>query len=176
MAQMTPREARNIVLTGFMGTGKSDVGPVLAAALGWTFVDTDEVIVAGHGSIAEIFRTDGEAAFRAIERDLAQQLSEGSEQVIAVGGGMLLDPASRGWLTSNAEVVCLTAAPEVIVARVVADGVSSRPLLDVADPVAKVAELLAERTSHYEQFVQVATDNRNVDEVVADIVSLLGLA
>ena len=82
----------NIIITGFMGTGKTTVGKRLAAALGYDFVDTDELIVARTGqTIEEIFKEKGEAAFREMEAAIARELSEKEGTVIATGGGTMLD-------------------------------------------------------------------------------------
>src|SRR6187399_1176730 len=98
---MTTADGRNIVLTGFMGTGKTTVGRLLAARLGYEFVDTDEAIVERHGEIADIFRTRGEEAFRQIERQLAAELASRERLVISTGGRMMLDPDNVAALGRN---------------------------------------------------------------------------
>jgi shikimate kinase len=82
---------RNVVLTGFMGTGKTTVGRLLAERLGYGFVDTDALIVARHGPIAEIFAGRGEGEFRRLEAEVAAELADRTGLVIATGGRMLLD-------------------------------------------------------------------------------------
>ncbi|NDH77107.1 MAG: hypothetical protein EBY52_10315, partial [Actinobacteria bacterium] len=84
----------NIVLTGFMGSGKSSVGSALAALLGRRFIDTDAVIVERHGPIPTIFAEHGEATFRMHERELADELADETALVVSTGGGMLIDPAN----------------------------------------------------------------------------------
>ena len=87
---------RRIVLTGFMGSGKSTVGPLLAARLGWRFVDVDEVIEGEAGTkITELFARDGEAAFREREREAIARLVEGEKMVLALGGGVIETDANR---------------------------------------------------------------------------------
>ena len=87
---------RRIVLTGFMGSGKSTVGPLLAKRLGWKFVDADDVIVEDAGcSIPEIFRRDGEGAFRQRERATIARLAQTENLVLALGGGAIEDPSTR---------------------------------------------------------------------------------
>ena len=94
---------RRIVLTGFMGSGKSTVGPLLAERLGWMFVDADDVIAAEAGcSIAEIFAKDGEAAFRMREHATIKRLAEGGDLVLALGGGAIEMEATRGLLLAEA--------------------------------------------------------------------------
>lgn len=106
---------RNIILTGFMGTGKSTTGKIVAKRLGWIFVDTDALIVqrAGH-PIPVIFREHGEAAFRAMEGEVGRELAAGQAQVIATGGGMLIDTALRDDMANGNLLICLTASERVI--------------------------------------------------------------
>ncbi len=167
--------AVNVVLTGFMGTGKSTVGRLLARRLGYEFVDTDHVIESRHGPIGEIFATEGESAFRAIERAVAAELGERTGLVIATGGRLLLDPANETALLATGRAFCLVAPPDEIVARVVDDqGRIGRPLLDVEDPASRVRELLAERAAGYGRFEAVETSGRSPGDVVDDIVARLG--
>src|SRR3970040_282740 len=97
----------NLVLTGFMGTGKTTVGHALAVKLGMEFVDTDELIEARHGPIARIFAEQGEAEFRAIERTVARELGQRTGLVIATGGRMILDPENFQSLSKNGRIFCL---------------------------------------------------------------------
>jgi 3-dehydroquinate synthase len=122
-----PSEPRNVVLTGFMGTGKSTVARLLAEALGRPCVDTDELIAARAGkSIPTIFEQLGEAAFRALEADVCAELAAQSGLVVATGGGMLVSPENRAVLLRSAVVICLDAAPETIAQRLQSEG--GRPL------------------------------------------------
>lgn len=139
---------RNIVLTGFMGTGKTTVGRQVAQRLGRTFVDLDDVIVQRAGkTIPEIFDQDGETVFRGHESTVCSELGHPAGLVIATGGGAILDPANRDALMAGGEVICLDADPSVIVARLA--GGNGRPLLGVMDPQARVADLLAQRRAVY---------------------------
>ena len=122
----------NVVLTGFMGTGKTTVGRLLAELLGYEFVDTDEVIEQRYGPIETIFRERGESAFRTIEREVAAELAGADRRVISTGGGMMLDPVIAESLGAGARVFCLVASPDTIVARVL-NG-PDRPLLAGPDP------------------------------------------
>src|SRR5262245_28356809 len=135
----------NVVLTGFMGTGKTTVGRLLADLLGYEFVDTDELIERRYGPIETIFRDRGEEEFRAIERNLAAELAGRDGLVISTGGRMMLDPSIASTLGAGSRVFCLVASPETIAARVL-DG-PARPLLAGPDPLARIRELLAERAS-----------------------------
>ncbi|MBN1966226.1 MAG: shikimate kinase [Anaerolineae bacterium] len=138
----------NLVLTGFMGTGKSTVGRLVAEALERPFVDMDAVIEQRAGrTIPRIFAEQGEAAFRRVERALCRELAARGGQVIATGGGALVDDENRALLIASGLVICLTAAPEALIARLQEE--SDRPLLAVPDPVARLRELLAVRAEAY---------------------------
>lgn len=160
---------RNVVLTGFMGTGKSTVGRLLAEQLGYEFVDTDAIITERHGPIPQIFATDGEAAFRGYERAVAAELADRESLVIATGGRLLLDPRNAEVLGATGTVICLTATLDTILARVTGDGVDERPLLAGDDVEQQIAALLDERAEGYAQFIQVATDGRAPEDVVAEL-------
>jgi shikimate kinase len=164
---------RNVILTGFMATGKSSVGRLLAGRLGYEWVDTDAVIEARHGPIPEIFSGRGEETFRAAERDLAVELAERDGLVISTGGRMMLDPPSAEALGRGSRVFCLTAAPHEVLRRVRAQHGPKRPLLDGENPAGRIEVLLAERTAAYAQFEQVPTDGRTPKDVVDDVLSRL---
>ena len=161
--------AGNVVLTGFMGTGKTTVGRALADLLGFDFVDTDQVIEADHGPIPIIFAEQGEAAFRTIESRVADDLARRSGLVIATGGRLMLDPDNASTLEASGLVFCLTAPVGVILDRVLGDGTAHRPLLDDDDPGGSITELLSERRAAYERFEQVDTEDRSPAEIAADI-------
>lgn len=164
----------NVVLTGFMGTGKTTVGRLLAARLGYELVDTDAVIVERFGPIADIFASSGEEEFRRIEREVAADLATLDRLVISTGGRLLLDPVNADVLGGTGRVFCLTASVDTILARVAPDGVAvGRPLLAGADARERVTALLSERAAGYAQFEQVVTDGRSPHEVVDDIVARL---
>lgn len=161
----------NIVLTGFMGTGKSTVGRQLALRTGRTFVDVDDEIAAAHGSIPEIFEAMGEAEFRRLEREAVRAIAARRNLVVATGGGTMLDDDNVVAFL-GAEIFALAATPEEIVERVTADGRENRPLLAGADdPLAKVERLLDERHGAYERFTTIDTTNTSVDAVVDAIIS-----
>lgn len=161
-----------MVLTGFMGTGKTTVGRLLADRLGYEFVDTDGIIERRHGPIPAIFAERGEETFRAIERQVAAELGERQGLVISTGGRMLLDPVNERALSANGDVFCLAASVDEIwrrVGRTCAD----RPLLAGADPRQRIVELLAERQAGYAEFRQVTTDGRQPAMIAAEIAGLL---
>lgn len=161
----TPND-RSIVITGFMGTGKTTVGTILARQLARPFVDTDVEIVKRAGKpIPAIFAEDGEPVFRQYERDLVAELAEKRGLVIATGGGMLVNPENRDRLLQTALVVCLDASAEVIGARLSRD--SGRPL------AANWAELLEKRRAAYAAIpLHVNTANCTPEQVAERIIRL----
>lgn len=165
--------APRIVLVGLPGSGKSTVGPLVAAALGWSFVDLDDEIVRAAGrSISEIFATEGEAGFRAWERAATVSLRDLGPLVLAPGGGWMLSLANREALGSETEIVYLDVSPEVAATRM-GGAASARPLLAGADPVVRLRELLVQRESAYLQANHtVSVDLESADEIAALIVAL----
>src|SRR5579859_3626137 len=142
----------NIVLTGFMGTGKTTIGRLVAEKLGWRFVDTDHLIEARAGkSIAAIFFSQGEPAFRALESEICAEVSTMRRMVIATGGGVWMAPVNREKLSASGLVICLRAPLEQIEARLSSD--SARPLLgnphDEAERRQRMTELLNARAEVY---------------------------
>ena len=164
---------RSVVLTGFMGTGKTTVGRILADRLGYGFVDTDEVIESRAGPIPEIFERDGEEAFREMERSVARELAGRTGLVVATGGRMMLDPECAACLERDADVICLTADPDTIIERI--GDTAPRPLLAGPNAPERVRELLAERAEGYGRFASVDTEGRRAEEVAAAVMSRLGL-
>lgn len=160
-----PRQIHNLALIGFMGTGKSSVGRLCAAALRYDLVDTDHLIEQRAGkSIAEIFAQEGEAKFRELEAQLVAEMAGWRKKVISTGGGLGANEAHLADLKQHALVVCLWSTPEAIWQRVRHQ--AHRPLLQGPDPQAKIRELLAARAPFYKQAdVLVGTDRRDVREV-----------
>ena len=166
-----PRD--NIILTGFMGTGKTTVGRLLAARLGRDFVDSDDLIVARAGKpVADIFRDEGEERFRAWEADAAAELAGRRGLVIATGGRLMLDAANAAALGATGPVFCLSASVGEILARVAAGG-AARPLLAGDDAAARVAALQRQRAVGYARFRPVDTDGRSPAAVADDIAAAL---
>ncbi|MEM4390102.1 MAG: shikimate kinase [Candidatus Micrarchaeia archaeon] len=161
----------NITLVGFMGTGKSSVGRLLAKRLGMRFVDTDAIIEKETGaSISEIFAKHGEQKFRDIERDVVRRVALEDNLVISAGGGVVLRKENIDDLKRNGPVICLTATPEEIWARVKKS--SHRPLLMVSDPLARIRELLAAREPAYALAdAQVETTGISIAEVAEKVMA-----
>lgn len=159
----------NIVLCGFMGCGKSTVGKALAQQLGFQFVDMDAYIEEKTGkTVSAIFAEDGEPAFRKMEADACRDLSRQTGQVIATGGGALLQPGNREALEAGGVIVLIEVTAETVLARLMDDG--TRPLLAVDDKETAVRELMAKRLPTYRKAARVAVDgNRPAGTVAAEI-------
>jgi shikimate kinase len=166
-----------LVLTGFMATGKSAVGRRVAAILGREFIDTDHLIVARTGKpIAEIFSEQGEARFRALERQVIEELADRpSPAVISTGGGSLVDDHNYETLAKVATIVCLTARPAVI-ARRVGGSSNLRPKLAEAQlPLEEaIVELMARRAAAYSRIgLTIDTSDLTIDEVADAVLTAI---
>ncbi len=152
----------NIVLVGFMGSGKSSIGKHVARMLRFQFVDTDALIVERSGlPIAQIFALHGEAHFRDLETNVLESCGMFSRSVLATGGGVVLRESNRTLLRELGFVVQLTASEETIYERVSRN--QKRPLLHTADPRATVREMLAARQALYDAAAQFTVDTTRLD-------------
>ncbi len=163
----------NIVLVGFMATGKSTVGRALAQRLAFSVVDTDDMIEAKAGKpISQIFADAGEAAFRELEAAAAREAVSLSRHVIITGGGIVLRQANMEALKQAGPVFCLTASAEEILRRT--QGTTHRPLLQTADPLVTIRELLHVRAPFYAAADHtIETTGVPLDAVVARILEIL---
>ena len=165
-----------VILTGFMATGKTEVGRRLARRLGRPFVDLDGLVEARAGkSVAEIFSAEGEGRFRELERAAVKEACGVADALIATGGGTLVDPDNRRRLAAAGPIVCLSAPPEEILRRV--GDAASRPLLANGNGqgarLERVRALLAERAPVY-ALATHAVDTAGLDvDAVVDRVRLL---
>ncbi|MFH5182991.1 shikimate kinase [Paenibacillus sp. TAB 01] len=162
----------NIVLIGFMGTGKSTVGRMLSERLGWTFTDTDILIERQQGTtISEIFRLHGEAAFRKIESETIEAVLQGERQVVSTGGGAVLAEQNRRNMLEGGLVVALSATAETIIERVSQD--QTRPL--VQGDVSERVHTLLETRKHAYDFAELRIDTSelSVEQIVQKIVDAL---
>ncbi len=159
----------NIILVGFMATGKSHVGRIISRLTGRRMTDLDEEIVRrARKPIHQIFTDEGEIVFRAMERHAALTLCEGGNKVIAAGGGAFAQELTRQVLLENGIVFCLTATAETIHYRITrgSPNAAVRPMLGGGDPLERIRELLEERAPAYAQaHYAVATDDRTPEEV-----------
>jgi shikimate kinase len=165
---------KNIILTGFMGTGKSSIGTKLAERLNREFVDMDREIEKLTGmTISQLFRRYGEVRFRSEEKLMAKKLAGKRELVVATGGGVVLDQENIQVLRENGIVVCLVADPEEIFQRV-SRKKGTRPLLKKNLTVDDIIAMLEERKPFYENADYVVeTSGRSIDSVVDDIINRL---
>ncbi len=164
----------NIFLVGLMGSGKTTLGRALAKRLNKRFVDADHEIEARTGaSIPLIFEIEGEASFRQREADVIRDLTEQQGIVLATGGGAVLNETSRRLLKERGIVVYLRASVSSILQRTSHD--RNRPLLQTADPKARIEELSVQRAPLYEEVAHiiVETGRPNVQSVVQNILAQL---
>lgn len=160
---------KNIVIAGFMGTGKTVVAKALSKRLNMKYVATDDLIEEREKTpISEIFSKKGENYFREAEKDVVRDVSLMEDVVIDAGGGVVIHPENVGNLKKKGVIVCLWAEPEVILERT--KKYSHRPLLDVTDPLRKIKGLLEFRKPFYERADHhIHTSHMPVDKVVDEI-------
>ena len=152
----------NIALIGFMGAGKTAVGKALAGKLNRQFVELDSLIEQRAGKpIPEIFRQEGEIAFRELEIEVTKEISNKKNLVIACGGGVVLNKINIDRLRKESRIVYLTAPPKVILKRV--SGGEGRPLLNVPNKTLEIQELLRFRKPFYERAADIKVDTSKLD-------------
>lgn len=162
-----------IILTGFMGTGKSTVGRILASRLGYSFVDTDNCIVEREGCpITDIFARKGETYFREVEREVLACVLKQNQQVISTGGGAVISSDNRRTMRRSGSVVNLTATPESILGRLEQE--AERPLLKGVKNIEYIEKMLSERERYYaDSDIRIDTSGKNVEDVVLEIMLFL---
>lgn len=163
----------NIILTGFMGTGKTLVGKKLAKGLKMSYLDTDELIEnRERAKIPQIFQEKGEDYFRKVETKIIKEVSSVDRCVISTGGGAILKKENLVALKRKGVIICLSANPKVILKRTRKS--QNRPLLKSRDPKSAVEDLLSQRRSFYEKAdFEVDTSELTTSEVVERIVDFL---
>lgn len=166
---------KNIVITGFMATGKSSTGQLLAKRLNRPFIDMDDALVAHFGKpIREVFAEQGEAVFRQVEAELCEELAKRQGCVISTGGGALVNPQNRERFAASGTLLCLTATPDEILRRVADTG--ERPLLNTAqdEQAERIRALLRERRPAYGAIAhQIDTTGLAAAEVVELVLAVL---
>ena len=162
---------RNIVLVGFMGSGKSTLGRLLQKELGWPLLSTDEYIEEQEGrKIAQVFKDSGESHFRSLEHKAVEEITKGEKAVIIdCGGGVVLNPDNMKLLKKTGTLIYLSCDPDVIYERIHMQ--PKRPLLDVPDPKAKIAMLLKERSPMYKQAdITIDTSDGDMARVAQEVI------
>jgi 3-dehydroquinate synthase len=174
---MGEKPGGNIILTGFSYTGKTKVGVEVARKLGWKFVDVDDEIVRISGkSVAEMFTHDGEARFRELESKVLERVCQGTNLVIATGGGAIMYAANREMMMESGVVICLEAKPATIYQRLVKDAEADktqvvRPLLAGPEPLKRIEWLKEFRQPYYALADwTVHTDNLTVEEAAEEVI------
>jgi shikimate kinase len=162
---------RNIVLVGFMGTGKTTIGRMLAKQMNWSFVDTDATIEQEQGvAVARLFETEGEPQFRRIETETLKRVLTASQQVIATGGGAVLAQENCNAMLQDGYVVALTADYTTIIRRVSGD--QARPLLK-GDLTERVTSLLDQRKNAYDfADLKLDTSKQSVEQIIESILNI----
>lgn len=178
LLEMEVLGASNIILEGFMGSGKTTVSEILSDKLDLELLDTDQAIEEAEGrSINEIFAADGEAAFRSMETDLVNMVvSEHLNQmVVSLGGGLPLREENRQLLKKAGKIVYLRTRPETVYERLKGD--DTRPLLKTEDPQKRIRELLEERSDKYETLADIIidTDGKDASDIANEIIAAIGL-
>jgi shikimate kinase len=164
---------KNIYLVGFMGTGKTTVGKILAAKLDREFVEMDAVIESRQGSaITDIFANKGEIYFRRLESELLKELSVRENLVISCGGGLICNRGNLKLLKDSGIVVALSASVSITYERT--KKYTCRPILNVENPRERIEELLKERAPYYAQaHHMIDTDNASAEKIADKIISFL---
>ncbi len=163
----------NLVLVGFMGSGKSEVGCSLAESLNMELIDTDDIVASRAGaSIARIFEQEGEAVFRALEREAVAEAAAGSARIIACGGGVVLDARNVELLRSSGMVFYLEIGEEEAERRTA--GNESRPLLNVGDREGEIRRLLEKRRPLYESAAhhRINVNGKSIQDIAQEILDL----
>lgn len=165
---------RNIILVGFMGTGKSAVGRELHRLTGFRLVDVDAEVERAEGmSISDIFDSRGEGAFRDAEAREILRITEGKGQIISTGGGAVLRQDNMDALLRSGVVVCLAASAGTIYKRTKRN--KERPLLQVEDPRGRIEEMLAERLPYYKKAdVTINTEGKSPYEIATELLEAVG--
>ena len=175
---MQSDQVRNIILVGFMASGKSSVSRALFRRCGWPRIDADDEIVSRAGKpIADIFRDSGEDAFRELERSVVSDICGERGRIIATGGGSFIDDENRQTMLDGGTVFYLSASPETIHRRVTRGNPNApaRPVLGDGNPLERIKELLAQRRPAYSQAHHaVETDGLTPDQVAEAILKICG--
>jgi shikimate kinase len=160
----------NVSFIGFMGSGKTTIGQVVAANLGYDFVDMDHYIEEKAGkTISKIFEETGEPYFRELEKEALRELIQRENTVISTGGGVVIDEANRKLLNEHTFVVYLSAKPQNIYYRI--KNGTARPLLNTEKPLKKIKKMMHQREKYYKEHdICVVTDDLHVGAIVEEVI------
>jgi len=165
----------NIYIVGFMGCGKSTIARGVSQVTGREFIDMDEVIEVEAGqAIVDIFKNQGEGAFRQMERALLLRLAIKDNLIVSCGGGLICNQENIATLKESGTVICLKSTPETIFERT--KKFEHRPLLNVENPIEKIRQLLVERSVYYEQSdYLIDNNNQSLESVISSIVTIINI-
>jgi len=168
----------SIALIGFMATGKTTIGQVLAFHLGdkYRFIETDQLIIEDAGKpIPEIFAQDGEIKFREYEIAACKKVSKMRHKIVSCGGGVVLNKINIDYLKQNCLIVLLTATAEEIYKRAMEDGKETRPVINKDDPKAEIQKVLNFRKPFYEAAAEITIDttSKNVEDITHEIIDYM---
>ena len=163
-----PKDYKNVILTGMMGSGKTTVGRELAAVLSYSFIDLDEIIEKKFGKISDIFAQKGEEYFREAETQELKNLKEKEKFVLSTGGGIILKDENIEILKKIGQVFYLSAKSETIYERI--KNQNHRPLLNTENPKKSIEEILNKRLEQYEKSGEkIITDSKSAKEIAGEI-------
>ena|SRR5579885_1332786 len=166
-------EHKRVILTGFMGTGKTAVGELLAKKLKFEFLDTDLMVEQEVGkTITEIFEKEGEPVFRHYEKQMVKKALESENVVVSTGGGAIVDPDNLKLMKERGFIIGLSASPEAILQRV--SNMDTRPMLRSKDQLKRIESLLSRRSPYYRQADKIVdTTMKRIDQTVEEILKAL---
>jgi len=166
----------NITLIGFMGTGKTSIGRLLAQKMMLNFIDVDELIENQIGKPISMIFEDGEKKFRELERKKIKSLMKKKNCVISCGGGIILNNDNMEILQQISEIILLEGSKETILRHIMSDGKEKRPLLNQEDPLNEIENILRIRKPLYDKFAsfRIIIDHKSIDEIVNEIIKILG--
>lgn len=167
---------KNIVLVGFMGTGKTAVAKEIARKLGMQFINTDDIIEKKAGMpIDDIFTRKGESCFRQLEREVMMEVSASNYSVIDTGGGAVINELNVRDMKMEGILFCLNATVDEIFKRI--GNETHRPLLNVSDPIEQINYLLKKRMLYYKRAdYQIDTTGRSVKDIAEEIMDIYSKA
>ena len=166
----------NITLIGFMGTGKTSIGKLLAERMMRNFIDVDDLIEKQIGKPISMIFEDGEKNFREMEREKIKSLMKNKNCVISCGGGIILSNENMKILQQISEIFLLEGSKETILRHIMSDGKEKRPLLNQEDPLNEIENILRIRKPLYDKFAsfRIIIDHKSIDEIVNEIIEILG--